>query len=238
MVKIMKNIAIIGTDTGVGKTVVTAALTACLRAKGINVAVMKPVASGCFSVRDELISEDTAFLKKAAPEIDHKLITPVTLEAPLAPMVAAELANIDLDISPVFDAFKQLKKEYEAVLVEGVGGLLVPIKENYLLSDLVKDLELEVLVVARSDLGTINHTLLTLAELKRQQIPIVGIIMNRYCSRNPSLAEKTNADVIRRHTDVPIIGVLPESERNDTDDELFREVVHLFEANVDIDKLR
>jgi dethiobiotin synthetase len=191
-----------GTDTGVGKTVVAAGLAAALKARGLDVGVMKPVQTGGRS-------EDAAFLAQAAAATDEPhLVNPCCLEFPLAPAVAAAIARQPVPIAQILEAFHELRRRHQIMIVEGVGGLLVPIAQDYYVSDLIRDLGLPALVVARAGLGTINHTLLTIREGQRAGIRVLGTIINAYPAA-AGLAEETNPEAIQRHSGLPILGVIP-----------------------------
>lgn len=173
-----KGIFILGTDTGVGKTVVAAGLTLALRSRGIRVGVMKPIATGCLGHTGRLVSIDAAYLMEAALMDSPVLVNPVRYRSPVAPSVAAVVEKVEVNIDQIVEAYKKLQKEFDFIVVEGVGGVLVPIKENYFVSNLLDALELPALLVTASKLGTINHTLLSVEALLSRGIEIVGIIMN------------------------------------------------------------
>lgn len=224
-----KGIFITGTDTGVGKTIVSAAIIRALIKKGVKAGAMKPVETGCtpeLRVKSrelrakKLIPSDGMFLKDMA-EMDDSLdlIAPVRFEHPLAPMVAAELEKRPIGIKKIIDAYEALSKKYDFMVVEGVGGLLVPISKRqrakgkrqkaYFVSDLIKDLKLPVIIVARPTLGTINHTLLTVNQALREGLNVLGVIINRHMPPTGDIAEKTNPEVLKELCPVPIIGMLP-----------------------------
>lgn len=206
----MKGFFVTGTDTGVGKTIVSALVINVLRMQGLKTCAMKPFETGALREGEVLIPSDGMFLKDAAQmEEPINYITPLCLEKPLAPMIAAEIERVEIDITSVWKSYEYLKKRYEAIVVEGTGGIMVPIKRDYLVVDLIKDFGLPVLVVSRPGLGTINHTMLTLNELFRRNIPVRGIIFNYTAPPEGSLAEETNPSIISRLTDVPVIGTVP-----------------------------
>lgn len=209
----MKNkrgIFITGTDTGVGKTVVAAGLAAALKAKGIDVGVMKPVQSGCRRHRGKLIPSDSLFLiKTAGIKDDLDLITPCRLFHPLAPSVAAEMEGVEIDIKKIIDAYDKLSGLHDLVIVEGIGGLLVPIKKDYFVSDLIKDISIPVIIVSRAGIGTINHTLLTVEYARSRGIKMIGIIINNTVGKRAGLAENTNPEVIGKLSGLPIRGIIP-----------------------------
>jgi len=180
---------ITGTDTGVGKTVVTACLTRALRGLGADCVAMKPFASGCEWRDGTLFSEDAAFLQEVGGfELPPDLICPIRLELPLAPLVAAELSGIETTNWPdqAKAAFEEVSRRHEWVLVEGVGGWCVPLYRFTddafaTCGDLALDWRLFAIVVARRTLGTINHTLLTCRAV-RQEAFLQGVV---FCDAAP-----------------------------------------------------
>ena len=208
---------ITGTDTGVGKTIVTAAILRSFIKKGLKVGAMKVIETGCLNKDGILLPGDGMLLRDMAEMNDSlDLITPVKLENPVSPLVASKLENIEVDIEKIFRCFDTLKKKYDYVLVEGIGGLMVPITKDekkkstfYFVRDLIKDLGLSVIIVTRPTLGTINHTLLTLEALKSKKIPVKGFIINFSEPAKKDIAEKTNSQVLKELVDAPCLGVLP-----------------------------
>lgn len=200
-----KGLFIIGTDTGVGKTVITAALAMALRAKGVDVGVMKPVSTGGKRPLDAL------FLKKAA-QVDDPLdwINPVHLTPPLAPWVASRVTGQKISLPKIRQAYRRLQPKHSFLLVEGTGGLLVPITASFTILDLAKEFGLPVVVVARAGLGTLNHIGLTLRALKEAKLEIAGVVMNGFPPlQRQTLAEKTNAEAIKRLYKVEWITKIP-----------------------------
>ncbi len=205
-----KGIFITGTDTGVGKTFVACGLIRAMKEKGINVCPMKPVESGCRLARGELVPSDTRKLIKASgvnEPID--LINPYRLKNPLAPSVAAELEGIKINKKKICSAYKRLSKKYDITIVEGAGGIMVPIYKKYLFLDLAKDLDLPVLIVARPGLGTINHTLLTIEALRTKGLDLFGVIINYALDIKRGLSEKTNPEIIEMLGEVSVLGSIP-----------------------------
>jgi len=205
-----------GTDTGVGKTVVTAALAATWRADGVNVGVMKPVATGCVRRREGLVSEDAEFLAKAAdaPEpLDE--IAPVRFAEALAPTVAAARAGREVDLAPVWKAWQRLRRAHGVMLVEGIGGALCPVTPRESVADLARRFNLPVLIVARPGLGTINHTAMTVEVLRARRLEVAGVVINRYDRDTEDLAELTNPDEIQRAAGVAVLGLVPDDPTTD-----------------------
>lgn len=196
-----KGIFIAGTDTGVGKTLVAAGIARMFVNRGINVGVFKPIASG------GLISEDGKMLQKAArlPDSTYPEIVPLHYKQPLAPWVAGWKEG-SVDLAKVEKAYWEAKKKYDCLIVEGIGGVLVPITKNFLAVDWAVKWKLPTLAVARAGLGTINHTLLTVEALQKRKVEVLGVVMNGY--RGKSIAEKTNVQALRKLLKVPVYGPL------------------------------
>jgi len=259
-----KGFFVTGTDTGVGKTVITAALIKAVRLLGFRACGMKPVETGCkrvqssefgvthkfinndtsklsichagldpassssldsrfrgndneyefidkpFDKRTELLPADGMFLREMADMDDSiDLITSIRFENPLAPLSASEIEGVSVDFSKIQKAYADLSKNYNAVIVEGIGGLLVPIKKDYFVLDLARDFGLPVIVVSRPGLGTLNHTMLTVNYAIREGLHVAGIIINHSRPPEDTIAEDTNPGIIRQISPIPIIGIFP-----------------------------
>lgn len=199
------------TDTGVGKTVVAAAIARYLRGRMRKVAVLKPVASGCYRAREGLISEDSELLAAASDTpYPLDLICPNRYEEPLAPGVAARRAGQPIDWDAVSRAIRWMSQDSDCMIIEGAGGLLVPLDEQHTILDLILALDIPVLIVARPFLGTINHTLLTIAALRQAGIEIAGVVINRYPAENAGIAEETSAQQIEKFGHVPVLSIVPD----------------------------
>lgn len=207
--KVDSGIFITGTDTGVGKTVIAGAIARILSSEGLDVGVMKPFESGCRQTGEGLIPRDAAYLKRSARSDDPlRLITPYPFKAPLAPYAASIRAKKKIDFSRILKAFHQLQKRHSFLIVEGVGGLMVPLTARKDLLSLILLLNLPVLLVARSGLGTLNHTLLTLGYGTGQGVSFAGVILNRTAPKK-DLSEKSNLEILKKRTGLPVIGPLP-----------------------------
>jgi len=205
-----KGFFVTGTDTGVGKTVVAAAVARVLKSAGIRTAVMKPVETGCRREGDVLVPSDGLFLKSVAGMDENvSVVTPSVFECPLAPLAASEIEGRDVVLDDIFRAYGILKGRYDAVVMEGIGGLHVPVKKDYFVADLALDTGLPLIIVARPSLGTINHTLLTIHYARARGLRMAGIIINYSDEPEGDLAEETSERTIREVTDVPIIGIFP-----------------------------
>lgn len=200
-----KGIFVTGTDTGVGKTIITAAIAYNLTQAGRKVAVMKPVQTGT------IVSgpTDLEFVQKVVGEDSALAIScPYAFPDPVAPLVASMLSGERIDIELIKSTYNDLIEQNDTVIVEGAGGLLVPILEDYFMSDLALDLNLPIVIVARPNLGTLNHTLLTLESAKRKGLQIAGIVISNY-PWDPGIPEQTNPELILSMTGENILGILP-----------------------------
>jgi dethiobiotin synthetase len=213
-----RGIFITATDTGAGKTVAAAAIVRGLKRCGIRAGAMKPIETGCMRKDGTLEPADGRFLKDVSGMDDPlELITPMRFESPLAPYIAARREGVPVEIDKIFSSYRELSGRYDFMVVEGIGGVLVPIVRmatgkgsgTYFVIDLIKDLKLPAVVVTRPTLGTINHTLLTVSQLLNEGIDVKGIIINFNIPPDGTIAEKTNPQALRELCPVPIIGVIP-----------------------------
>jgi dethiobiotin synthetase len=201
-----KAVFITGTDTNVGKTFVIEALYRALELQGKSVGIMKPISCG---PRKE---EDAFYLKKELGLTDPiDLINPIHLPLPLSPFAAKKATLHEINLAEIKSAFEQLKDRHQLLLVEGVGGVMVPLRMNYFVDDLIRFLDLPTIVVARAGLGTLNHTLLTLERLRRKRVKVLGVILNQ---AKGDLAEKDNPEIIEKMGKTKILATIPDKARN------------------------
>lgn len=214
-----KGLFITGTDTGIGKSLVAAGLARLLVNRGVRVGVFKPVASG------GRVSEDGLFLQKAAklPRSAYPGIVPVHYKQPLAPWVASWKEG-RVDLAQVDHAYRVAKAACDFLVVEGVGGIQVPITKDFFVTNWMKKWKLPVLVVARAGLGTLNHTLLTVEALKRRKIRVLGVVVNGY--KGKELSEKTNVKALRKLLRVPVYGPLKYDPRYRRDLDLLAKAIN------------
>jgi len=220
-------IFITSTDTGVGKTFFACGLAGLLESYGYRVGVMKPVETGCAKRDGVLYPEDAWRLKEAsgcAETIER--ICPYRLPEPLAPSIAAERAGVRIDIDRLLTVLEEIKGAHDITLVEGAGGLMVPIVPSYTFADFARVAKLPVMVVAANQLGVINHLLLTLEHASCKGLTLFGYVLNRV-SNEPSLAAETNREVLLGLTGVPCLGELPFNEPG-------AELANLFEEELDL----
>jgi len=200
-----------GTDTGIGKTVIAGAIADWFRRQGKRVAVCKPAGSGCVRRREGLVSEDAEFLAHCA-DASHPLdlICPIRYAEPLAPAIAAERAKEPLEWAAIDRAMAAMSNDSDVMIVEGVGGLMVPMDAEHTFLDVARWLTLPAVVVARPNLGTINHTLLTVNALRDANVNVAGVIINRYPAQAADLAAETNPRAIEKWGKVPVLCIVPE----------------------------
>jgi dethiobiotin synthetase len=200
-----------GTDTGVGKTVVAGAIANWFHRRGRSVAVCKIAATGCEVRREGLVSEDAEFLARCA-DARHPLdlIAPQRYSEPLAPAIAAERARRPIDWFLINNSIRLMSRGSDLMIVEGVGGIMVPMDEQHTVLDVVVALKVPAVVVARPGLGTINHTLLTVNALRDAGVQVAGVVINRYPTDTPDIAVETNPRAIERWGRVPILCVTPD----------------------------
>jgi dethiobiotin synthetase len=196
---------ITGTDTGVGKTHTVIHLLRLLRTSGTTCVGMKPIC--CGDRRDaELL------LAAGSDGLSINEVNPIWLRTPAAPIVGSFLENANVDIERIFVAFRALQDRVEHVIVEGVGGWLVPIRHDYFVSDLAAAMKLPVLVVAQNRLGCLNHAALTVRSVVGHGLGCVGLALNSPDPGPPDdIAALTNADILKKILDVPVLDGLGEN---------------------------
>jgi dethiobiotin synthetase len=209
----LRGVFITATDTGVGKTLVTAALVAHLTQRGIDVGVMKPIETGVS--RSTKAQSDGARLRRTAGSHDPIVeVCPYVFRLPMAPLSAARAEGATVRVATIMRAFRTLQSRHEVVLVEGVGGVYVPITSSLDVSDLIYRMKLPVIVVGQSGLGGINHALLTLHALRQRKIPIVALVLNQHRPVHTKTAraqEQSTVSLLRRLAGVPVVSSLPYS---------------------------
>ncbi len=196
----MKGVFIVGTDTEVGKTLIGGLLAKYFKEKGLSVGVYKPVESGV---------SDGRFLKDMSGDpAPIEEIVLYSLSYPVCPFVSAELEGVKIERSRILDTFRKRVPVYDFFICEGAGGLMVPLGDGFMVSDLVVDFGLPVLVVTRSSLGAINHTILTVEKLLSMGVDVAGVVIN-HITGGSGIPERTLKDVLSRFLTVDIAGELP-----------------------------
>ena len=204
----MSGLLVTATGTGTGKTIVCGQLAAFLARRNLNVTTQKWVQTGCDGYAEDLAAHD----RIAGPDISapEELRCPSCFRLPASPHLAAAEKDAEVDIAEIKDAFSELERTHDAVLVEGVGGALVPLTEDVLLADLTARLGLPAIVVIQNTLGCINHALLTVEAIASRNIPVLGLIFNHLpgVDDRPEVLED-NPRIISAVSGVPVLGRLP-----------------------------
>ncbi|MEQ1602700.1 MAG: dethiobiotin synthase [Methylophilaceae bacterium] len=206
-----------GTDTDVGKTLVSAALIQCFADQELRVIGMKPVAAGCYQLGDQLMSDDVAQLILASnivAPIHH--VNPYAFSQAIAPSIAADIAGIEIRMEVIEQAYAQLVKEADVVIVEGVGGFCVPLSAHFDTADLAQKLALPVILVVGMRLGCLNHALLTAEAIKTRGLKLAGWIANQPNSEMVAFDE--NFQILNQRLQAPCLGILDWMDRADFKD--------------------
>jgi len=214
----MSDYFITGTDTGVGKTWVTLALMKALQDKGKVVVGMKPVASGCTKIDEDLHNDDAVKIlqqssRRPSQTLDYKTVNPYAFEQAVAPHIAAGLAGVKIDIEKIADDFYLLKEGADCVLVEGIGGWCVPLGSEDMLADLVKRLDLQVILIIGLRLGCINHALSTVRAIQADGVNLCGW-MTSQLDPDYAFLEETMM-TFQARISAPLLGNLPHMEKFD-----------------------
>ncbi|RJP22972.1 MAG: dethiobiotin synthase [Candidatus Omnitrophota bacterium] len=206
----MNGLFITGTDTEIGKTLITALLSLGLRKHGMNCCPVKPIATGGILHHGNLISEDVLFYQKVTGIREtESIMNPVCLKRPASPHFAASLEARSIHPPEIIRFLRGLARSYEALLVEGIGGWLVPITEEYSVADFASELGLPVILVSANKLGTLNHTLLTLESMRTRGIEPAGVFFSKPTPLIESDMDANNIETIQTIGHVEILGSVP-----------------------------
>ncbi len=209
----INGIFVTGTDTGVGKTVAAAALLARWREQGGDVVPMKPIQTGCLKENGKLVSPDLRFCLKMAdlpiPAGEEDLMAVYKFKPACSPHLAAFQEATEINLQLIVKAAHELMRRHDGLVVEGAGGVMVPLTGFLTMLDLMRALALPVILIARSGLGTINHTLLSLRELRRAGLSVPGVVMVRHAETEWSFIEQDNWKTIERMARTKVLGCLP-----------------------------
>ncbi len=197
-----------GTDTGVGKTVISLGLMQALQDRGLTVAAMKPVASGCERTADGLRNDDAVQLQRQASiSLAYEQVNPYAFEPAIAPHLAADQAGRTIDIDNIYDIYEEVASNVDVVVVEGVGGWQVPLNNRETVADLAHGLGLDVCLVVGLRLGCINHALLTAHAINSHGCKLAGWVAN---TLPPVMdAVDDNINTLKQKLSSPLLGVVP-----------------------------
>ncbi len=225
----MKSLFITGTDTDVGKTYITAGLAITLRKMGTDVGVMKPFAAG-IEQKKGFKSEDVEILSNAAQISDPEtLLNPQFFPISASPYTAWKKLKIKPKIPLILSSFKKLSKNHKMILVEGMGGTMTPILKDYYVANLIKDMKIPTVIVTRSKVGTVNHTLMTVMMCQKYKIPIKGIIINNFDDGYP--IDQLKKDLMNL-TGIKVLGSIP-FIKDMSDKSMYK----IFKKNIDMKSL-
>lgn len=207
----MSGVFVTGTDTGVGKTRIAAALLQVCRERGLRSAAMKPVASGCRQTAEGLRNADAVILQQAATlSLDYETVNPYAFAAPIAPHIAAQQAGVEIDLRHIQAGYNTLAARADCVIVEGAGGWYAPLTAQHSIADLAAILALPVVLVIGMRLGCLNHALLSEAAILASGVPLLGWIANNPQPAMPALQENLRSLQQRMHS--PCLGSVDHSE--------------------------
>ncbi|MER5175937.1 MAG: dethiobiotin synthase [Candidatus Nitrosocosmicus sp.] len=214
-----------GTDTNIGKTLISASLAWRLSQHHDKICVMKPFATSDKIFSNRFNSKDVFLLSKSIKlEEDQNYLNPYFYKLSASPYMASKILKIKPpSITIAFNKFKYLKKKYNFIVVEGIGGIMVPLNQKYNLVDFIKLTGLSLIIVATPKIGTLNHTLLTVQICKDYNIPIRGIIFNKMPEK-PSIVEKTTPSFIEKLTNIPVLGIIPYYNNIKFNDSTFKKI--------------
>lgn len=203
-----RGVFVTGTGTGVGKTVLAAAVCAALAARGERVAALKPAATGLDEPPGDWAPDHELLAAAASAGQGPDEVAPYRFGPPLSPHFAAELAGDRIEPARVLEAARTAGGDSNALVVEGVGGLMVPLTPGYLVRDLAVELGLPVVIAARTGLGTINHCLLTIDAARAAGLHVAGVVMTPWPA-DPAPIERSNRDAVERFGGVAVSGLAP-----------------------------
>jgi len=227
---LLNSIFITGTDTDVGKTYVAVGLAVTLRKMGIDVGVMKPFAAGT-AQKTGFKSEDIEILANAAQVNDPEmLLNPQFFPIAASPYTALKNLKIKPNIKLILNRFKKLSKLHSMMLVEGMGGIMTPILQDYFVTNLIKDMKLPTIIVTRTKIGTINHTIMTCKMCERYKIPVKGIVINNFDTNGYNVKELKRD--LENLTNMSVLGTIPF-----IDDMSDTSLYHVFKKNIDFKSL-
>jgi dethiobiotin synthetase len=229
----MHGIFITGTSTGVGKTAIAAGLAWALKKRKVDVGVMKPFATANRVFSRKYRSQDTAILAKASGVSDPDYnLNPFFYSIAASPLVASELKHgAPVDIKKAVQELKNLGRKHHFLIVEGIGGIMVPLTENESVAGFAKRVDLPVVIVSTAKLGTLNHTLLTVLACKKFGLKIRGIILNK-TSKKPDIVEQKTAEILERLTHIKVLAVIPFSQGVN-----YASIGKVLENDLDLEKL-
>ena len=197
-----------GTDTGSGKTWLTLGLLSAFRKRGYTSLGMKPIASGCRWLDDELVSEDAELIRKySSSNLPYQLVNPLAFESACSPSLAAQMEKAEVVIEPILNAYKALSEQCDVTVLEGIGGWRVPFSENFGAAELVKAVNADIILVVAIRLGCINHTLLTLEAINSDDAKLACWVA--ICTEPDFEFFDQTVKFLQESVNFPLLGVIP-----------------------------
>mgnify|MGYP002625932767 CR=1 FL=1 len=223
---------ITGVDTDIGKTFVTKGLSLACKHNGKRTGVFKPLQSGAINTPSGRFAPDLEAVKKLSDEINTKYS--YLLDGEVSPALAARLSGITIDTQKIKQDFDEFRIQNDITLVEGAGGLLAPATDNMLCADLIKLLNIPIIIVTVPFLGRLNHTLLSIFYAKTKNIPIHGIIINQVPDNTNNQATKNFINELQMYSDVPILGIIPQlkEENKESIINIFKEITPVLYSHI------
>ena len=228
----MKAYFITGTDTGVGKTSITVGLAGSMHKIGVDVGVMKPIATGYPNKTGFRSSDVTKLVEVTSIKDPENLINPVFLPLPTSPYDATKILELSVDMPLIFEQFKKLLSLHEMLLVEGIGGIMTPVTKNFFIADMIKGMGIDAIIITRATIGTLNHTVMTCKICKDYGIKIRGLVINNFDEKGTP-AEKNAPTTLYELTNIPILGTIPFIKDLNNIEKLIEHV----EKNIDVKSL-
>lgn len=213
----MKGLFITGTDTDVGKTHVACAIVAALKQQGLRAAVMKPVASGCIQTADGLRNDDALKLMSIASVSQaYEQVNPYAFEPAIAPHLAAQQAGVEIQLNEIEKQYFKTAIHADVCVVEGAGGWMVPLNDDETIADLASQLQLPIILVVGMKLGCISHALLTIEQIEREALPVVGWVANQLEPQMERIEE--NIQTLEQRIPYPLLGVIEHNKNISPED--------------------
>ena len=204
----MHSFFVAGTDTGAGKTRITSALIQAFKQKGLSVAGMKPVATGCINTEDGLRNPDAVAIQScSATAVSYNIVNPYAFEPAIAPLFAADAVKVNIEAETICNAFSELSEQADIVIVEGIGGWRIPLGPGLQMADLARVLQLQIILVVGLRVGCINHALLSIEAIANDGVKLAGWVANQIDPDYRNIDQTVN--LIADACDAPLLGVVP-----------------------------
>ncbi|MFC1566439.1 dethiobiotin synthase [bacterium] len=206
----MNSIFVTGTDTGSGKTIVTGLLAKYLADQGLKIITQKWIQTGSKGFPED-ITVHLRLMGKSKSDVKNllKYINPYCFKFPASPHLSAKLEGKKINLKKIIDSYNHLKQSFDSIIVEGLGGALVPYNNKNMVIEITKKLKIPAIIVAKNQLGCINHTLITIEALKKRNINILGIIFNDHNPKKKDIVKDDNMKIIQKLSKVQYLGSLP-----------------------------